>query len=287
LELARQASSDTDSRIHKGTSDGKGMSFKINSCFLLSSIRVNLKQEADQTRFTVLELVRPEHSSLEFFNMAMKNLTPDIGDRIFRRMLDKFDIIMANYHTLSSIIAETTTPRHGQQYGMLIAGYISLIPQKPEVMSISQAREVAEKFNVLHATAKEDVISDSIECVHAIAASRISIKLKETEPPQMRSIQSLICESVGYKENIQAMEAFGISLRGQSVVIANTHPELSKLMAGTKWADGWWRSLQRIEGAERGRHRFEKGAQIRVTIIPLGIFIDPSPALDIPDTFTV
>lgn len=66
MELIRQSSSRTDNgHIVKGSSGGQAQVFKINSCFLLASIQTSLEISADQSRFTVIEMIdtktQPRH----------------------------------------------------------------------------------------------------------------------------------------------------------------------------------------------------------------------------------
>lgn len=60
MELARQSSSNTGSSALRGTATGGAISYSLNSLFIMGSIQPNLNNAADQSRFTVMEIVKGE-----------------------------------------------------------------------------------------------------------------------------------------------------------------------------------------------------------------------------------
>lgn len=274
LELARQASSQTESMIAKGTADGRGMAFRVTSMFFLSSIRVALTQEADQTRFTVLELARPDGSveQSERFQRAMAGVTPELGDKIFRRMVDRFPQLLSNYRTLSGLISTRSTPRHAQQYGMLLASYA--VAASDSVLGEADALELIERSGVIRNKAEHgSVTPDELECAQYLASCRLRISMTEGESTQDVSVARLVQE---YRHNeiaIRRLQAFGLSISKDHLVVANSHPELAKLFANTKWADSWGRSLQRLPDARRGQIRLEKRCAVRGVFLPISTII--------------
>jgi putative DNA primase/helicase len=278
LELARQASSQTEGMVYKGTADGRGMAFRVNSMFFLSSIRVALTQEADQTRFTVLELARPDGSAEQSasFQRAMAAVTPELGDKIFRRYLDRFDQLQANYKILSTLISARSTPRHAQQYGMLLASFG--VATSDAVLTEAEALALIERSGVIkHKEEHGSVTPDELECAHYLASCRLRAVLKKGEPAKDISIATLVEEGRSDQDIIDQLQAFGLSIFKGQLVVANSHPELAKLFANTKWADSWWRSLQRLPGAHRGRSRMERRQPQRVTILPISTILSDEP----------
>lgn len=58
MELARQSSSNTGSRVLRGTATGESVSYLLNSLFIMGSIQPSLNNQADVSRFTVIELLK-------------------------------------------------------------------------------------------------------------------------------------------------------------------------------------------------------------------------------------
>lgn len=277
LELARQASSDSDARIVKGTPDGRGLSFKINSTFLLSSIRVNLPQEADQTRFAVLELGRPDVSKSLEFNAALQQVTPELGEAIFTRMVQRFHQLLSNYRSLSHMVGIKSSPRHGQQYGMLLAAYGCLVSDL--ALDVVECGELIEKAGVCqgYSEAEANAPSDEMECLMALVDKRIRMQVEEDEPVVDITIRQAIDLAAGSKTVVDGMQAFGLNVVGNRLIVANSNVELAHLFANTKWADSWWRSLQRLPGAERVRARLQKSVQQRATAVPIDLILSNAP----------
>ncbi len=58
MELARQSSSNTGSKTLRGTATGESVSYMLNSLFIMGSIQTSLNNAADNSRFTVIELLK-------------------------------------------------------------------------------------------------------------------------------------------------------------------------------------------------------------------------------------
>lgn len=275
LELARQASSQTESMIAKGTADGRGMAFRVTSMFFLSSIRVALTQEADQTRFTVLELARPDGSveQSERFQRAMAGVTPELGDKIFRRYLEKYEVLMVNYATLSKLITVKSSPRHAQQYGMLLASYA--VAASDSVLTDTSAAELIERSGVIRQREQNTHVEpDESECLDYLSAVQHTLRLSDLGGLETYSVLRLVEKARTNEDSVFFMESLGISVKDGCLIVANSHPLLAKAFANTKWADSWWRSLQRLPGAKYIRHRFEKGNPKRAVSVPLCHLLD-------------
>lgn len=110
LEMLRASSS--GSQMHKGTQDQKGVSYSLNSIAMLCGINPPVFNEADESRYVKIELLkRPEvqagitpekHSLLENEQAAR-----ELGKRLFSRALDSWDRLQAVTKIMRRMVTAT------------------------------------------------------------------------------------------------------------------------------------------------------------------------------------
>lgn len=281
LELARQSSSDTGAEIVKGTANGDGMSFNVRSMFLLGSINVGLKQAADESRFSVVALARPNKSPEEaqrfanFESEVVSTMTSDFCASIRARTYHGIPIIRKNAKTLAQAVAEKLgSQRMGDQVGTLLAGAFSLDRLDEYTMDEARAMIAALDFN--EATEAEEV-SDEHNCLNAILQRQVRVDLDGLGSVQ-RSLGELVdaASGAGHTHGLSRAEAddtlsrHGLRVLDNRLLVANTHSELSKTLRDTPWSSGHRRMLLRIDGSDVGKKpiRFA-GSASRYVSIPL------------------
>lgn len=273
LELARQASSDTEARIVKGTADGKSHNYKINSAFLLSSIRTNLREEADKTRFCVLELNRNIPEEWREIKKNIMAITPELCDKIFHRMIARFDDLISVRERFEDCIAKIHQRRTGQQYSSLCAAYWFL--KSEGIPSQKDIEQIILEFGLYQQHDEVSFETDEIECIETL----LETKTNFTDWLDDKNIRCTVKEFIkltfdsmhldsSKKHYLKELNMIGIDIVDNSVWIAAKNPELQKLMRDTKWGDGnWAKSISRIHGAKTERNRIN-GSQKRGVIIP-------------------
>jgi len=287
LALMRQASSETGGQIIKGTISGRAMSFNIRSCFVLASINETVKQHADATRITVVELVSDntpeglEHFAKRVSPTAQELLTPDYCLRLQARAIRHAGALRRNAETFAAAAAERLSSRRlGDQIGALLAGAYLL--QSDGVVSAEEARKwVAERDwsdqeEVLGERDEEKLLAKIMAHIVRVDAGGRTVE---------RSIEELISRAAGLgvdqSDPVSADVAMGaLKRRGMKVedgdlLVSNTHDALRKILHGTRWEAGWERSLKRIDGAGRSKKRRRFGGELaRCTRIPLSKIVD-------------
>jgi putative DNA primase/helicase len=286
LELARQAFSDTGAKILKGTANGKVNSFQIRSCFLMSSITVNLAQHADETRVSVLSLKEAvstdEFDSKEHFEKLKKlvaeTLTKEWCAGLRARSIKLIPVIRSNAEVFASALADKLGKRRtGDAVGGLIAGAYSLVSSN--LVTYDQASEWIDKQDW-----SEQIIvsteSDELKCLEAIMQAvlkdktheksviELLIALKEnagfsTESSNAASLSDLLDED-------KLLRRHGMRYDKSSgyVWISDSHPGIRKILKDTSWHKSAPRLLKRIPGAvQRPFMRF-LGVPTRATGIP-------------------
>lgn len=285
LELARQASSDGSAEIVKGTVNGSGMAFRVRSMFLMGSVNVSLSQGADESRFSVVSLNRPDKTPAEvqrfkeFSREAGNTLTSERCAAIRARTYELIPIIRQNAQVMAQAVAEVLgSQRIGDQVGTLLAGAISL--SRSDAITIDDAREWARLIDLSDAQEADDV-SDEANCLNAILQTQVRFDYQRGS--MQRALSELVMAASGKKaigEDIYADECnailsrFGLQVDSGQLLVSNTHAELKRILRDTPWAAGWRRVLARLPGASAKTSpvRFA-GTQTRVVSVPIDSFL--------------
>lgn len=282
IELARQASSDSTAEIVKGTVSGSGMSFRMRSMFMLGSVNVALSQAADESRFSVISLRTPEKTQAESdrfheFAKHVDNLfTDETCASIRARAYSLMPVIRRNAKVFARAVAEVLgSQRIGDQVGTLIAGAFGLSSR--DEVNIDQARRFVQSIDFSDAKESE-AASDEESCLQRIMQAQIRFDVGERGTLQ-RAIGEVVGVASGKGEAVygltqadanDTLKRYGLAVDGRSLVVANQHAELTKLLTGTPWGAGWKRILSRIPGATTATApvRFA-GTRSRAVKIPL------------------
>ena len=241
MDLFRNASFESDGEILKGSAGGKSIQYNPVFCALVSSIRVNLNGAADTSRFTVLDLEKPDKAKYPELVRNMDLLTPEYCRGIFSHMWNRISGIRDVSRKYYSMVSANQGQRTAQQYSVLMAGYEMLT-----------GRECTYEFKDRAET------KDHVECLNHLTESIIHVEISKVRLD--RSVQECFdylmtkgdtSERVEY---LAALERNGIKVvnneKESSIYIASGHKELRKAFAGTRWAGAWRKSLERIDGAE-------------------------------------
>jgi len=240
IELLRSAWSQTSGRIRKGTPSGTALEYALNFAACLSSIRVKLDNDADESRVSVLELAPHGKNSQDSWGALLKNIemvTETFGERLFSRACEKVPDILACYSVLSQALAALTSQRYGQQIGMLLAANWML--QHDVVITKAQASVVAANFVAGEELAEG--LSDEEECLNWLLTWKLQIEGHDY------MLGSLIKHGEKYRH--EALNMFGVKIKGELFTVSNNHSELAKHFQSTRWAKHWSKALQRLPGA--------------------------------------
>lgn len=274
VELMRAAWSDSEGMIHKGGSGGNSTSFQVKFSAWVSSIRVNLKNDADKSRFTIVELA-PHGSDQEHWSKLSQMLIgidKEYGDRLFARTIRMVPILLANYKKLKLALAKRSSQRFGDQYGMLLAGYSILLSD--DAISDAEAEMIASHVS-LSDEKEEAKVADHDDSMNNLNTKKVKMEINSFS--REFSIAEAIAEArMDEKVNI-ALQRFGIRVFSEYVAIASNHSELENLAyRGTRWSNAWANSLSRIPGAEKNKSVWMAGKNQKCVTIPIHYVIDKS-----------
>lgn len=263
LELARQASFENEGQILKGTADGSGHSYKITSMFLLASIRVNLIEEADISRFAVLELGIGDANKWPEVKKKLSAIDKVYGDRLHSRLMSLWPILQQNIRLMEDALAQKHDRRVGQQYGTLIAGWYCLTSDR--AMTAEEAAYFAGELK-LDQSKTETASADERDCIDWLVT--LPVHYDHIDRRISETYGSLINKATADTSLREVLLRHGLDTDGTQLFIATQHGELQKLYANTKWGALFHQAIARLEGANRLRHRFGR-TRVRVVSVPL------------------
>jgi putative DNA primase/helicase len=267
LELARQASSDSDGTVAKGTVGGSALEFKPQFSMIVGSVRLNLVHVEDENRFAVLELSDPtlgdKKAQFDMLHSFVSKLNEEYGHRLFSRMVELAIPLRSSAKVFQDVIAEKYTMRAGQQYGTLLAGYWML--RSDVSVTVKEARSLCQALQFIQ-TAESNDRKDELECLDYLMSKVVRTNYGDRAILEM--IKANADDSVSYCD---ALQRLGIKIESNLLCIASNNPELVKIYQDTKWEAGYAKQLSRIVGAEYNRPKRFKlhGKLIKCVLIPL------------------
>ena len=271
IELFRQSWSATGGKIAKGTSEGKAIDFDLSFAALVSSIRVMIHNDADLSRFSILEL-KPHNDNEEHWKdleQKLASIDSEFGERLFMRSVAMIETINISYQILKTVISRTVSQRVGQQVGMLLAGFFSLMSDTPITEPLAVRLVGIMELNT--DDLREDRKADEFKCLEHLLSAKCPYIDEHGCHQSHNTIYELLKHPSEYK--YKGLRNIGIGIESEFILIANQHMELKKIFQGTQWVD-WKRSLKRIQGAEMKKTTTTFGNKIsRFYRVPKCIFL--------------
>jgi putative DNA primase/helicase len=262
LELLRQSWSSSAGVIVKGSAGGLAQNYNLNMAALVSSIRVSLQNDADRSRFSILELDATKNNS-EHWNEVkslLSKINVEFGDKLFARSIKLLPIIKASQEILQRHFADKFSQRVGQQYGMLLAGYYSLISD--EIVTDDIAKSMVEEMSEDDINANEN-IADEENCLQHLLTSRIQITNIDGKS-MSKSISMIITDNAS--REIDQLEHFGMRYGNSELYVASNNTELAKIFHGTAWGKNWNRSLRRQVSLNPKNKKYRIGGVVVNTV---------------------
>lgn len=288
MQLVRQASSEGDGEIMKGSAGGKAMSFRARSMFAFASIGVAAHQYADKTRITVLQL-RPDASKTpeereqqfrELEKLTYTTLTDEFIEQLNARAVRMIPVIRANAKTFARAGARVIgQQRLGDQIGALLAGAHALHSNKvislEEAQAWIQKQDWSEEFMLSEQRDESSCLSRIME--HVVRASTtlgntVDRSIGELVRIAIMGNPQSATEQVDPAAASDTLLRYGIKARmGEwSVTISNTHTGLARILRDSPWPTNWGRILKRLPGAEATeKPEHFSGGSSRGVIVPM------------------
>lgn len=291
LQLSRQASSDGNGTIVKGSATGQSVSFHIRSAFAYSSINTGIKQRADETRITVLGLRENTPEERETFKsstipLCQKVMTDDFCLRLRCRAVNNISTIRSNAVIFSTAVANRFgTQRQGDQLGALLAGAYLLYSKN--IITQEKADQWVSQQQWDDPASMGQGIPDETKLLHFILERTERIR-NDAKHDSSYSFSQLLLFASGFSDEshfepvskimqrnaVDRLGQVGIKYHsdknGQSfAAISSSNSQLKSLLADTPWGASWSRTLSRLPGAMANQQTRIGGKNARCTLIPL------------------
>jgi putative DNA primase/helicase len=266
-ELMRSAWSISNAMIVKGSAGGSAEQFQVCFCAIVSSIRTRLTNDADRSRFAIVELA-PHGSDSEHWALLsgyLDQITEEYGDRLFSRSIKMIPVLLNNFKTLKKSLSGKVSQRFGDQYGMLLAGYSILISDEP--LSEEEAEMLVSHVK-LSEEKEQAKVADHNDALTQINTSVIQIEREESNNRQETYVKrdswvvsDAIIASKSDMNVKRGLLAYGIRVELDYVWFAGpSHGVFAKtFFKGTHWEKSYIASLARTAGAEKRVMRIGTG----------------------------
>lgn len=224
LALIRNASSDDEAMAFKGTVSGESTAYRIRSMFCLASINPFINELADQSRISILEIVKMPQTTESKANfdlikkIFLKLEREDFSTKLNNLMISRLATLETNIKVFVEAAGDHLgQARDGKQYGTLLAGYATLI--NPEPVDLETAKSYVEqlKLNTVVEENRDTKATGWDMCWEKMSAVRLTFRdsrsiINVGEGIEMLRIPSNeeLAKIVGYEHN-SAMNGGAIS----------------------------------------------------------------------------
>jgi putative DNA primase/helicase len=266
IELLRNTWSETQGSVVKGTVSGSSLEYNLQFAALVSSIRVSLDNDADRSRFSLLELA-PHDNDLPHWKAMkeiLKQIDSDFGERLFARSSSMVRTVRKSQGVISDALSGRVNQRFGQQMGMLLAGYWSL--EHDEAITEAEAEALLSELD-FYTEKKDAQITDEMECLSHLLSVKVSINVPSGMSYEKRDMS--IGEAILSNEYDQ-VSAYGIKVDKDNLYIADSHAELKRIFRNTRWVS-WKNSFRRLGNTENKKVFRFASILSRATAIPLSV----------------
>jgi len=267
LELARACSSDSEALTLKGGADGRAKVYRTRAAFCFSSVGVNMSQQADVSRVTVLSLRKDERLSederLAHFDKLVTEwaatMTEEYCCALRARMVRLIPVIRKNADTFARAAAVGVgTQRTGDQLGALLAGAFACFSSAE--ISLDDAKKWISSQDWSEYKIKDEQLDEN-RCLAKILQTVI-----RAQGEKGQNYDLSVAELIGIAKNaltshqgISDMSAdavlkrYGIKVSPFEGVfaISNTHIAIEKMLEKTPWSKNWPQLLARLPNSEK------------------------------------
>ncbi|MCW5581905.1 MAG: hypothetical protein KIS72_11250, partial [Luteimonas sp.] len=254
IELLRLMSSGRGAGSLRGSREGLAQQYHAVGCAALFAIDPPELKPQDRSRITEVEVLLPDPAALEQADNACRQLAA-LGPKLLCRMLQRvaaFESSFANWR--EALVEIGCTARQAEQPASFLAAYWTLVEDTP--ISLDIARHELPRYLWMIETASTTLDDDvSQQCLNHLLASQVEQRSGETLTLS-RLIVRARSSRVGDARGL--LQAYGVRLVEDSdgslagAWVANRHPQLNRIFAGTAWQGGGWRrALASLPGASK------------------------------------
>jgi hypothetical protein len=284
LSLLRRASGGDGARVVRGSGEGKPLTYSFTSPAILGAVLAPPLMPQDATRITKLELTRIPEDAPPLPIEAMKAWAQKHAAALWGRAVAGLPRFRANLAIMRATLRgppHGCSPRLADQLGTILAARATMM--EDEVLDARAAEDDAVSVEWLlqnRAQATED--GASMRCLQHLLTSTADLLEGGQRPTFERLIsRALSTNDIDRDDARRKLIDHGLKLSRyparavgtpESLLVARSHPALTKVFAGTLWAGNRWADdLKHLPGAvvpiDSVSLRF--GVKARVVAVPL------------------
>ncbi|MBF0131046.1 MAG: hypothetical protein HQL75_00455 [Magnetococcales bacterium] len=272
IELARISSS--GGYIYKGTQNQSGAkAFVVRSCFAFASVVDGANTFQDESRITLLKLVKPEDCTAkdkernkqhynELMQMVSDYLTDEFIDGLRVRVINNVHVLLKNIETFTNAVAlHLGSRRTADQLGPLLAG--AYLAYKDEEITPAAALEWIKERDWLDHTTDElsknenillnklmyhkiNIQHDGKNFGHMTVSELIAIALERKLAGFSQDVAEEHLQRYGFRTD--SPYKAGATCNGQivdandwrdGVLISHNSPAIRDILRGTAWEKKW------------------------------------------------
>ena len=261
LELSRMASAETGAAILKGSAHGEAVTYRVRSCFLLSSIAKAATEFADESRFAQTELVKRNREDPSIFTETRAQIAKTTGNPEFCEAIRSCAISMAAVIRASAALFQQAIVNHlgdarrAQQYGPIAAGYWCLGHDTAPTPEAAAAWVQAQRWDSgAPGAATSEPETDKSRAVDMILEHRTT--LQDANGVRFdHTISELLGFFYAYPTDPRASSAketltrLGLYPTHNGLHVATRHVALAVVFKGSQFDSRWSENLKQIDGA--------------------------------------
>lgn len=279
LTLMRSASADDGGVMAKGSAGGNAVTYRIRSCFAFASIGVNLSQQSDRSRVTILGLRRLQDDDpvkaerwTKLQHLYNEVITDEFVQRLQARTLSMVPIIIRNAQTFANAAASVIgAQRTGDQLGALLAGAYSLYSSK--VISFEDAVKWVADRDWSEEKSLDGTRDETVLFSHLMEQLT---QVETTFGKLERQVGELLQIAAGYHDDLittdtaaSRLRRLGFKIDAGYIVISDSANEIRRMLMNTPWTKNHHRILRRLEGSKLYKStKFASGIQTRAVGVP-------------------
>lgn len=244
LELARQSSSGSNTRVLRGTTTGDALVYKPELCFAFASIRLPDLTPADESRIIQIFLEKPKDSNRErnekrisaFYNA--KKLSVDLFSYM-NKNLSLFNDSKKAIH--NSIMDLGFDARFADQYAPILSAYMIMFPDQ----DVNELMVMCLQENFDEMTSDVDQTSDQEDFRDVLMQTVVRIGVNECSIKQAMDLY-LEYNPESRKSFGKELEKFGVHFRSNKQLfcfIKNNH--LKNIVARSSNYRNYWNAFSK------------------------------------------
>ena len=283
LDLMRASSADDGGVMAQGSSGGgRGVTYRIRSMFAFASIGIQVKQQSDRSRVTMLGIKRRAGDDRQMVWEQLQSIyahliTDEFIAGLHSRTIATLPTILKNAEMFNRACAAVLgEQRHGDQLGAMIAGSYSLkfdqLVDYDTAVKWVKAMDWSEE-RALDASRDETRLLNRI-LEHQLDVENDYTKVRRTVGELIQIIYGELDSHVPNDQAIKLLMRNGIRLRDGMMIISNSSTGIKNILEKTPWSgENHNKILIRIEGAVATDPISFGAVKHRAVAIPMAVIL--------------